>query len=72
MDLKLFQIVLDLIEIGKAKFVEQDHSKATYAKKINKEEAKINWNKDALKIIATNQWFISKSGSMVFVSGGKI
>ena len=31
---------LDLIEIGKAKFVEQDHSKATYAKKINKEEAK--------------------------------
>ena len=42
---------LDLIEIGKAKFVEQDHSKATYAKKINKEEAKINWNEDALKII---------------------
>ena len=24
---------LDLIEIGKAKFVEQNHSKATYAKK---------------------------------------
>jgi len=43
---------LDLIEIGKAKFIEQDHSKATYAKKINKEEAKINWREDALEIIA--------------------
>ena len=42
---------LDLIEIGKAKFVEQDHSKATYAKKINKEEAKINWNKVAFNIL---------------------
>ena len=41
---------LDLIEIGKAKFVEQDHSKATYAKKINKEEAKISWNEDAIKM----------------------
>ena len=43
---------LDLIEIGKAKFVEQDHSKATYAKKINKEEAKIKWEEDAPKVIA--------------------
>jgi methionyl-tRNA formyltransferase len=43
---------LDLIEISKAKFVEQDHSKATYAKKINKEEAKIKWDEDAIKIIA--------------------
>ena len=43
---------LDLIEIGKAKFVEQDHNKATYAKKINKEEAKINWKEEAIKIIA--------------------
>ena len=43
---------LDLIETSKAKFVEQDHSKATYAKKINKEEAKISWDEDAIKIIA--------------------
>ena len=43
---------LDLIEIGKAKFVEQDHSKATYAKKINKDEGKIIWKEDAQKIIA--------------------
>ncbi len=43
---------LDLIEIGKAKFVEQDHSKATHAQKIDKEEAKIKWDEDAIKIIA--------------------
>jgi len=43
---------LDLIEIGKAKFVEQDHNKATYAQKIDKEEAKISWDEDAIKIIA--------------------
>ena len=43
---------LDLIEVGKAKFVEQDHNKATYAKKINKDESKINWNKNVVKILA--------------------
>jgi methionyl-tRNA formyltransferase len=43
---------LDLIETSKAKFIEQDQSEATYAKKIDKGEAKINWKEDALKIIA--------------------
>ena len=32
--------------------MEQVHSEATYAKKINKKEAKINWNSNADKIIA--------------------
>ena len=36
---------------GKSKFIEQDHSSATYAKKIIKSEGQINWNDDALKII---------------------
>ena len=43
---------LDLIEISKAKFVEQNHNKATHAQKIDKEEAKISWDEDAIKIIA--------------------
>ena len=43
---------LELIELGKAKYIDQNHSQATYAKKINKEEAKITWTEDALKIIA--------------------
>ena len=40
------------IETGNLKFIEQDHSKATYAKKIKKSEAKINWNSEADKVLA--------------------
>ena len=38
--------------MGNSKFVDQDASKATYAKKIDKNETKINWNKDANKVLA--------------------
>jgi len=43
---------LKKIENGKAKFVDQVHSEATYAKKIDKTETKINWNLDANKVLA--------------------
>ena len=43
--------VVDEIFDGKSKFVEQDHSKATYAKKITKNEGHINWKSDASEII---------------------
>ena len=43
--------VVDKVLGGKAKFIEQDHSKATYAKKIDKSEGKIDWNHEAKKII---------------------
>lgn len=42
--------VLDDIEKGNATKVAQDHSKATYAKPISKEEGKIDWNKSAREI----------------------
>jgi len=42
---------LKSIENGNSKFVDQDASKATYAKKIDKNETKINWNKDANKVL---------------------
>ena len=42
---------LDNIDGGNVKFKDQDHSKATYAKKINKIEGKIDWNENAEKII---------------------
>ena len=50
------------------KFVDQNHKLATYAKKINKDEAKINWNEGAKKILAKinglnpnpGAWFIYK------------
>ena len=40
------------IENGKAKFIDQIHSDSTYAKKIDKNETKINWSLDANKVIA--------------------
>jgi len=42
---------LDDVLDDKAKFFDQDHSKATYAKKINKDEGQINWNEDVSKLI---------------------
>ena len=36
--------ILDNIYDHKIKFIDQDHSKATYAKKIEKIEGKINWD----------------------------
>ena len=47
---KILDNVDDILE-DKAKFIDQDHSKATYAKKIYKEESQIDWNEDASKII---------------------
>ena len=43
--------ILDNIYDGDIEFKDQDHSKATYAKKIQKIEGKINWNENAEKII---------------------
>ena len=42
---------LDDIFDDKAKFTEQDHSLATYAKKIKKNECKIDWEENAKNII---------------------
>jgi len=41
---------IDNILEDKAKFIDQDHSKATYASKIQKAEGEINWNDSAQKI----------------------
>ena len=48
------KILDDIDEIldDKANFFEQEHSKATYAKKIDKSEGKINWNDGALNILS--------------------
>ena len=41
---------LGLIEAGKAQFVKQDDSAATYAPKLEKEDGSISWNEPAVKI----------------------
>ena len=42
---------LKIIENGKARFIDQVHTEATYAQKIYKNEAKINWNLEANKVV---------------------
>ena len=42
---------LDKILEGEVRFIEQDHTKATYAKKILKQEGLIDWNNSAEKIL---------------------
>ena len=48
---KLILDTLKLIESKRTDFTEQNESEATYAKKIEKSETKINWNDDVTKII---------------------
>ena len=48
---KLIIRAIDLIDNDKAEFLEQDHSKATHAKKITSEDEEINWNNNADKIV---------------------
>ena len=47
---KILDVVDEIFE-GKSNFVDQDNSKATYAKKITKNEGQIDWKSDALEII---------------------
>ena len=47
---KILDNIDDILD-DKIKFIEQDHSKATYAKKIEKSEGNINWSNEASHII---------------------
>ena len=47
---KILQNIDDILD-NKASFKEQDHSKSSYAKKIKKEEGKINWEDSNSKVI---------------------
>ena len=60
---------IDNILDGNAKFEEQDHSKATYAAKIEKSEGKINWNESAEKIIGKINGLYPAPGAFFIFSG---
>ena len=47
---KILDIIDNVLE-DKVKFIDQDHSNATYAKKIDKAEGKINWSDKAINIL---------------------
>tara|TARA_B100000886_G_scaffold206366_1_gene142620 strand:- start:915 stop:1844 length:930 start_codon:yes stop_codon:yes gene_type:complete len=60
---------IDNIIRGKANFKEQDHSKATYAEKINKKEGKIIWSDSAKKIIGKINGLYPSPGAYFMFSG---
>ena len=63
---------LKLIEQNKSKFIEQDENLASYAQKINKSEAEINWNEKAKKIIAKINAFYPFPGSWFKHNGSRV
>mgnify|MGYP006109441009 CR=1 FL=1 len=69
---KLIIEALDLIKNNKAKFVSQNEEDATYAKKIEKIESKIDWNSSAKTLVAKINAFYSNPGSWFMLKGSRI
>ena len=69
---KLILDTLKLIESKRTDFTEQNESQATYAKKIEKSETKINWNDDAEKIVAKINAFSPNPGCWFELNGSRV
>ena len=67
---KILDDVDDILD-GKANFIEQDHSKATYAPKIQKSEGQIYWKEDAKKIIGKINGFYPTPGAFFSFNGDR-
>jgi methionyl-tRNA formyltransferase len=65
---KILDNVDDILK-DKAKFIDQDHSKATYAKKIHKKESQIDWGDDASKIIGKINGLFPSPGAFFSFNG---
>ena len=65
---KILDNIDDILE-NKAKFVEQDHSKATYARKIDKKEGQIDWRLGASKIIGKINGLFPSPGAFFSFNG---
>ena len=65
---KILVNIDDILE-DRARFNEQDHSKATYAKKINKNEGQIDWRIGALKIIGKINGLFPSPGAFFSFKG---
>mgnify|MGYP001433228661 CR=1 FL=1 len=63
---------LDRISTNNFKFIDQDNSKATYAKKIQKKETQINWNNKAEIIIAQVNAFNPNPGAWFIFNNNRI
>ena len=60
---------IDNILDDKAKFIEQDHSNASYASKIQKSEGKIDWNEPAQNIIGKINGLYPSPGAFFLYNG---
>ena len=65
---KILDNIDDILD-GKSKFIEQDHSKATYASKIEKSEGQIYWNDDANNIIGKINGLYPSPGAFFLYNG---
>ena len=65
---KILDNIDDILE-DKANFIEQDHSKATYAYKIQKAEGEINWNDDAKIIVGKINGLYPVPGAFFIFNG---
>ncbi len=63
---------IELISLGEASFIEQNEKDATYAKKIDKVEARINWKDKAENIIAKINAFNPKPGAWFLFKNERI
>ena len=65
---KILDNVDDILD-GKANFIEQDHSNATYASKIQKTEGQIKWDENAEKIIGKINGLYPSPGAFFMFNG---
>ena len=69
---KMILASLDLIEKNKVRFMPQNEKEATYAKKIDKKEAKINWNEKARLIVAKINALNPNPGTWFKLHGNRV
>ena len=65
---KILDNIDDILD-DKATFIEQDHSKATYASKIQKSEGEINWTESAQNIIGKINGLYPTPGAFFIYNG---
>ncbi len=65
---KILDNIDDILD-DKAKFIDQEHSKATYAKKIDKAEGSIDWNEEASIILGKVNGLFPSPGAFFTFNG---
>jgi len=64
--------VLTLIEGGEGQPVAQDHARATYAPKVTREHARLDWNRDAASLARVVRAFDPEPGAWALLDGQEV